>query len=322
MLLTSAAALWARSRLALAPERGILLSLLVHGLFRDTAEIDCHHVDPQQRMTVDDLRIAISHFHSRGYTFLSPEAMPDTLEPDGCYVLLTFDDGYASNRLALAVLEEFGVPATFYISTRHVIEQRGFWWDILHRKTRAAAGHDNENPDLLRRQLKTLNAQEIRTELHRRFGPDCETPVSDVDRPFTPDELADFSKHPLVHLGNHTMDHALLPNHPRKSLREQIVGCQEDLERLTGRRPRSIAYPNGRLDETTLEVTRELGFDWGITTRERTHHLPLNPDIKTRLTLGRHTLWGGDHIDTQCLLMRSRLLDSHRLNRRLRKTWV
>ena len=41
--------------------------------------------------------------------------------------MLTFDDGYYNNHLALPVLEEFDVPALFFISTNHVKQQKCFW---------------------------------------------------------------------------------------------------------------------------------------------------------------------------------------------------
>ena len=47
-------------------------------------------------------------------------------------VVITFDDGYANHRhTVLPLLEQFGAPATFFVSTGPLASQREFWWDEL-----------------------------------------------------------------------------------------------------------------------------------------------------------------------------------------------
>jgi peptidoglycan/xylan/chitin deacetylase (PgdA/CDA1 family) len=47
-------------------------------------------------------------------------------------VAVTFDDGYADNlHEAKPVLEQYAIPATFFLSTRYLGAHREFWWDEL-----------------------------------------------------------------------------------------------------------------------------------------------------------------------------------------------
>ncbi len=45
---------------------------------------------------------------------------------------MTFDDGYVDNlTVASPILTEFGIPATFFVTTARLTETHEFWWDTL-----------------------------------------------------------------------------------------------------------------------------------------------------------------------------------------------
>lgn len=49
-------------------------------------------------------------------------------------VVITFDDGYADNLFnAKPILERYEAPATVFVTTGYVGQQREFWWDELER---------------------------------------------------------------------------------------------------------------------------------------------------------------------------------------------
>lgn len=51
---------------------------------------------------------------------------------DSDAVVITFDDGYLDNlQFALPILEEFQVPATIFVSTGTMNQQKELWWDEL-----------------------------------------------------------------------------------------------------------------------------------------------------------------------------------------------
>jgi peptidoglycan/xylan/chitin deacetylase (PgdA/CDA1 family) len=47
-------------------------------------------------------------------------------------VVITFDDGYANHRhIVQPLLQQFDIPATFFVSTGQLASQREYWWDEL-----------------------------------------------------------------------------------------------------------------------------------------------------------------------------------------------
>jgi peptidoglycan/xylan/chitin deacetylase (PgdA/CDA1 family) len=49
-------------------------------------------------------------------------------------IVMTFDDGYADNlQNALPQLEQYEVPATFFVTTGYIGSGREFWWDALEQ---------------------------------------------------------------------------------------------------------------------------------------------------------------------------------------------
>jgi peptidoglycan/xylan/chitin deacetylase (PgdA/CDA1 family) len=300
-------ALIARAYLALFRERDALLSFLFHSLFRDDREIARNVVDPLQRTTVARFREFVAYYLEHGYRFVSPDDLLRGLGRDGRYALITFDDGYYNNTLALPVLEEFRVPAVFFVSTDHVRQAKCFWWDVLHRELSARRA----SPGQIFREvvrLKALRTDQIEAELADRFGPGAFTPRGDIDRPFTPEELRAFAAHPLVHLGNHTANHAILTNYTPDQVRDQIVQAQESLRAMTGVLPRLIAYPNGAHTHRIIQTCGDVGLKVGFTIRPEKNPLPLDPRSSGLLRLGRFSPEGYLPVVTQCRTFRSDLL--------------
>lgn len=283
---------WIRNRWrlgALHPSgrhRSAVLIVLFHGLFRSRREVTSGVCDPQQGITVGFFAEFVESLLTHGVAIRELE---DALRQprEGLTAVITFDDGYFSNAQALAVLEEFGVPATFYISTKHVEEQKAFWWDVLHRES-ARRGATSAAIRRRIRSLKRLRAEEIDSRLVQWFGPQALRPVSDCDRPFTEAELGAFARSPYVSLGNHTGDHAILINYDSLGVRNEIDVAQRFLTRVSGAAPRSIAYPNGGYDARVTEIARSAGLESGLTVRAGLNVLPTSQPMELR----RVTVWG------------------------------
>jgi peptidoglycan/xylan/chitin deacetylase (PgdA/CDA1 family) len=285
-------------------ERNHLISFLFHGLFTGPAELTSGSMDPQQAITVDMFRTLVRHFKSRSYRFVSPSDIVQGLPPGGKYILITFDDGYYNNVRALPVLEEFDIPAIFFISTGHIKQQKAFWWDVLYREY-------CKSPEQLSRinrvitAYKLLKTHEVEAHLKKAYGDNALRPVGDLDRPFSSSELREFAAHKRVFLGNHTMDHAILTNYSRGEICEQISAAQEDLKEITGQVPAIIAYPSGGVSQEIFQIARDAGLNLGIGVRPGRNQLPIKTFSSRAMILRRFTLWGDRGIEQQCRVSRS-----------------
>lgn len=251
----------ARGALSLGFEGRGLVALCFHQV---AAGPDClagGSYDPFQPLAVGDLRQAVMALSRAGYSFVDSHGAAHG-EAGARRAWLTFDDGYANNRLALPVLREFGARATIFVSSRMVETGRAFWWDVLHRQRRAQGVRYGEIA-AEREALKSSPVAEIEARLERLFGEEAFRPAGDADRPLSVAELQELARDPLIEIGNHTHSHAILPLHGDREARAEIAACQERLERWTGRAPLAIAYPNGDADARIAAIARSCGLRIG-----------------------------------------------------------
>lgn len=283
-----------------------LLIFAFHNLFASAEEAAQGLLDPQQSITVPMFRAFISDFQEHGYRFVSPDEIIAGLESRGQYAMITFDDGYANNLRALPALEEFRAPAVFCISANHVLAGKPFWWDVLYREARKRSW-SGRRIERARAAFKRLRTEAVETQLTTEFGNAAFHTVSDLDRPLTPSELRDFATHPLVHIGNHTYDHAILSNYPENEVGAQIQNAQRSLGEMTGKTPQVIAYPNGNVSAQIERAARDAGIRLGLTIRVGKNPIPRLVSTTPHLRLRRFTLAGDRDIRSQCSVARAPL---------------
>ncbi|MEU9734442.1 polysaccharide deacetylase family protein [Streptomyces sp. NPDC048002] len=72
-------------------------------------------------------------------------------------------------------------------------------------------------------------------------------------------------------VASHTWDHKILTDLEPDEIREELRRPNEEIERLTGRRPTLMRPPQGRTDDTVHEICRELGLAevlWSVTAKD------------------------------------------------------
>ncbi|NEC50919.1 polysaccharide deacetylase family protein, partial [Actinospica acidiphila] len=61
-------------------------------------------------------------------------------------------------------------------------------------------------------------------------------------------------------VASHTWTHRILTELEPDGIREELERTNDEIERLTGRRPTLMRPPQGRTDDTVHEISRELGL--------------------------------------------------------------
>jgi peptidoglycan/xylan/chitin deacetylase (PgdA/CDA1 family) len=242
-----------------------LLVFCFHGLFESLKEKKLNQIDPQGNMTVQEFIEFIDYFLDHNYKFIVPKDLITGVKNNQPCAMITFDDGYFNNLRAIEILIKYGIPAVFFISTKNVVENKAFWWDVIY-KYRAKQGSSIEDIATEQKWLKQFNYRFINDYIFKTFGMEAFTPWSDINRPFNPDEIKQLSTNPYVSFGNHTHNHSILTKCTKEEIKEELDIANKFLFETTGTLPLAIAFPNGNFNQTVLEATEEEGFRYAFTT--------------------------------------------------------
>ncbi len=202
-------------------------------------------------------------------------------------VVVTFDDGYSDNVLeALPILEEVGVPATFFVSTDAIGTCKEFWWDELERVILFGKDYPpyfilNDNTfgriwptltvperksmyDTIHTLIKKINASQ-RAEWFRqlRDWAKLDRQGRAEYRSMTVDELKTLAGSSWVTIGAHTVTHTPLSTLPVMEQRDEIRESRRQLGLFLGMEIKVFSYPFGTIkdyDKHSVRICREVGF--------------------------------------------------------------
>jgi peptidoglycan/xylan/chitin deacetylase (PgdA/CDA1 family) len=282
-------------------DRPGLLVLVFHCVFADQREAENGLMDPHERATAEGLGRLFDYFRNSGYRFVSAAEIDAGLLPDGHFAHLTFDDGFANNLRLLDLLPREEVHATIFPSANHVRNGTAFWWNVVYRQRRGRSG-----PGALAAEyahLRSQTAEHVTSYLLDEFGPGCLEPAGEVDRPLTPSELQELGSSPWIEIGNHTLDHAILPACAEAEAEQQIRGAQEWLQQMLGEPPTVIAYPDGASTPAIEEMASRLGLRLGVSVVPKLNQLPLSS--ATRMAIGRFRVVFDHSLRSQLRAVRS-----------------
>ncbi|MBW8283045.1 MAG: polysaccharide deacetylase family protein [Rhizobium sp.] len=265
-----------------------------------------HHVRPyfprpfaangHLEVSPDFLDAAIRRLKAEGYRFLALDdllGLRDSVADGRPFAVFTLDDGYRDNaEHALPVFERHGVPFTVFVTKGFSERSHTMWWEtaeaLLNATDRFTIDTDS-GPKT--HQVATLAAKRSSFDqlsqaicgpgeglaiarldaAARSVGIDPAAIVADLV--MTGEELQALARHPLAHLGAHTISHRALDFLEDEDLLSELTGSADYVEALVRHRPKSLAYPYGDQRSATRRVATlagKAGFTLAVTTRAAT----------------------------------------------------
>jgi peptidoglycan/xylan/chitin deacetylase (PgdA/CDA1 family) len=206
-------------------------------------------------------------------------------------VAITFDDGYADNHTAAAMLAAAGLPATFFITVGRIGDRREVWWDRLEQlvmRCAPAAGYldleiagrrlwaDVRSPAARARahmaiywrlrRMRPAVIESILDQLELQLG--IRTVDRDTHRWMTSEELGVVAGTSGVDVGAHTLTHPMLTAVSASEQWEEIDGSRRQLEHMLGKPIHLFSYPYGghdAFDDPTKHLVRNSGYTLACT---------------------------------------------------------
>jgi peptidoglycan/xylan/chitin deacetylase (PgdA/CDA1 family) len=210
---------------------------------------------------------------------------------------ITFDDGYENNHsLAAPILEEAGVPATFFVAGG-AIDDGVMWNDLVIEAIVSSGGSPKIDDTLSFLELPAVgssNAECVSTlliqlkyrSMAERWGAARRLFIDNVSSELprlmmSREQVADLAARGFE-VGGHTINHPILKELSDADASEEIQACSEWVRGVTGSTPKTFAYPNGKtgidFDARHVKMVEDAGFsgaastDWALA-KENTNPL-------------------------------------------------
>lgn len=233
-------------------------------------------------VSVSYLEELISYFKRTGYEFISMDEMSsrikDKIFGSKKFVVLTFDDGYKDNyTIAYPLLKRLGIPFTIYIACSFPNKTAKLWWYMLEdaivktNRPNIRINLDNKvyyydlysmNKDkifscirALILKCKPVQQDIIFSQIEQQFGLKLDNYVKELALSW--DEIRTMSQDNLVTIGAHTINHYPLNTLDMDSMKIEVFGSKEIIEKKLGIEVRHFAYPYGSRKEADI---RELNL--------------------------------------------------------------
>ncbi len=199
------------------------------------------------------------------------------------FVALTFDDGY-KNTLALAapLLERYQIPATVFVTSGAFTGNLNYAWGALEyylaRHDEIKIGDYGARTKTLRQKQKAYREimgmfladfsrwEEEFTNFINRHAIDV--PALVRERFLDGEGIKALAAFNMIDIGGHTVSHPALARLDEQTAFQEILNNKRDLEALTGREVKSLAYPYGNAGSCTAReftLAQRAGYGCAVT---------------------------------------------------------
>jgi peptidoglycan/xylan/chitin deacetylase (PgdA/CDA1 family) len=194
-------------------------------------------------------------------------------------ICLTFDDGFANNyKYVLPLLEQYQVPATFFITG---IRQAGYdilWNDLLsmagkYGPPKFSFGKEEfiKQRDHVYRSSGGLSLTHLlraagfdrKAEMIKELDPRLsfrEKKIDDYWLQLNTGQIRELAASKWVTIGSHGYYHNDLANLTADKVKEEMILSKEYLEKITGKETRSLAFPYGSYTAETVSMAKSCGY--------------------------------------------------------------
>lgn len=192
-------------------------------------------------------------------------------------VAVTFDDTFKNiHDVALPILKKYDIPATFFISTGFIGNDRNFWVDrIEHMINFSKTDEVDFDGELfnLEDETKKINSLTIIKSKLKKYNPkkresllnyvELQTGwLEDVEvdnyKNLSLDDVKRLDIPPMYEVGGHTVNHEILAYLSDERLEYEIVECIKTLENIVGRKIDLFSYPEGQENHYNYNVIKYL----------------------------------------------------------------
>jgi len=102
-------------------------------------------------------------------------------------------------------------------------------------------------------------------------------------------EVIELSKLPNVTIGSHGKTHKPLNFMKNEELRYELMHSKNTIEDITGKQVNSISFPSGQYNKDVIDISKEVGYEIGATSK-----FNINRNIANPLELARNVIMGSD----------------------------
>lgn len=90
-------------------------------------------------------------------------------------------------------------------------------------------------------------------------------------------QIQEMAKSGLVEFGGHTAEHTVLNTVSPEIARKTIDANYAWLSQILGKPPRCFAYPCGGYDESTIQILKDVGYDYAFTMKKKMRPVAIDP---------------------------------------------